>query len=203
MIENLKKSVNPKNLLIITIGLIICYILCNIFLYENFGSASINDKPLKKIAPGQNRLRPKIVPIILNLIRIPVNWSVDSNNNIVKSALTDQGSMIITVIPGNNKFKQVYTDNKNVWAIGLDKNIYKCVKPCNNGKWEMIKAPVDDQKQPITIDQLIIIDSGILALNTQNKEFGLLFYRMNSSTSIGPDSWMFQQKFKKDISTKI
>jgi hypothetical protein len=202
MIENLKKSVNPKNLLIITIGLIICYILCNIFLYENFGSASPNDKPLKKIAPGQNKLRPKIVPIILNLIRIPVNWSVDSNNNIVKSALTDQGSMIITVIPGNKKVKQVYTDNKNVWAIGLDKNIYKCVKPCNNGKWEIIQAPVDDKKEAITIDQLIIIDKGILALNTQNDEFGLLFYRMNSSTSSGPDSWIFQQKFKKDISIK-
>ena len=40
MIENLKKSVNPKNLLIITIGLIICYILCNIFLYENFSAQS-------------------------------------------------------------------------------------------------------------------------------------------------------------------
>ena len=198
MIENLKKSVNPKNLLIITIGLIICYILCNIFLYENFGSASPSNTPLKKIAPGQNRLRPKIVPIILDLIRIPEIWSVDANNNIVKGTPTNQGSMILSMIPGNKKFKQVYTDNKNVWAIGLDKNIYKCVKPCNNGNWEMIKAPVDINKQPITIDQLIIIDSGILALNAQDKETGFMFYRMNSATSTESNSWISPpQRFKK------
>ena len=37
MIENLKNLLNAKNLLIITVSLIICYIFFNIFLYENFG----------------------------------------------------------------------------------------------------------------------------------------------------------------------
>jgi len=37
MIENLKNLLNSKNLLIITVSLIICYIFFNIFLYENFG----------------------------------------------------------------------------------------------------------------------------------------------------------------------
>ena len=36
MIENLKNLLNTKNLLIITVSLIICYIFFKIFLYENF-----------------------------------------------------------------------------------------------------------------------------------------------------------------------
>ena len=190
MIENLKKSVNPKNLLIITIGLIICYILCNIFLYENFGSVSPNNKPLNKIAPGQNRQRPKIVPIILDLIRIPEIWSVDANNNIVKGELS-KDSMLLTTIPGNKKFKQVSAGEFDVWAIGTTGEyggeIYRCAKPCDKGEWQLVDGG---------LEQVNVGKNGVLGFNSSNDTW----FRKNTKESpYTNSSWYKVGNFNNNI----
>ena len=57
MTEDLKKLLNLKNLLIITVSLIIFYILCNIFLYENF-SAQSNRRSRKRKPKAPKALTP-------------------------------------------------------------------------------------------------------------------------------------------------
>ena len=191
MTEDLKKLLNLKNLLIITVSLIIFYILCNIFLYENFSARSSSNRRSRKRKPRAPKVPipapatpPQIIP------QIPEIWVVDANNNIVKGELS-KDSMLLTTIPGNKKFKQVSAGEFDVWAIGTTGGnggeIYRCAKPCDKGEWQLVDGG---------LEQVNVGKNGVLGFNSSNDTW----FRKNTKESpYTNSSWYKVGNFNNNI----
>ena len=189
MTEDLKKLLNLKNLLIITVSLIIFYILCNIFLYENFSAHSSSNRRSRKRKPKAPKAPipatpPQIIP------QIPEIWVVDANNNIVKGELS-KDSMLLTTIPGNKKFKQVSAGEFDVWAIGTTGEyggeIYRCAKPCDKGEWQLVDGG---------LEQVNVGKNGVLGFNSSNDTW----FRKNTKESpYTNSSWYKVGNFNNNI----